>query len=336
MRLEAKFLLPPALVWVLAAAAAQPEAARIGSIDFFGYGSLDLSRLEHVLPFKLGDPLPAAELRDEAEQTISRVADRPSVTISALCCLGDGSYAVFVGMAELNAPFLGFNERPSRDHKLPPGILELFTKMNQYWSAAVEAGHAGEDDSQGYALLNDPDTHFQQVKLRDWARANSPIVYKVLETSRYKEQRAYAAEALGYLKRSPRQVSALVQSSFDADAGVRNNALRALALVVKAGPELAAEVPSERFIPLLHSPEWSDRNKTTLLFESLTASRDPAVLGLLRGGAIEPLREMALWHDWRHAESSARLLGRIAGIEEARIDKLIADQNVSEILRATH
>jgi len=117
---------------------------------------------------------------------------------------------------------------------------------------------------------------------------------------------------------------------------VRNNALRALAIVVKTAPELAGEVPAERFIPFLHSPEWSDRNKIALLFETLTASRDRAVLGALRSEALEPLREMAQWKDWRHAQSSARLLGRVAGMEEAQIDKLVAFHDVEDILKAIH
>jgi hypothetical protein len=334
----AKFLLPLVTIAVaLAIAASAPQPVnQIGTIDFFGYGSLDPVRLERVLPFKQGDPPPTRELRDEAEQTISRVADRPSVTVSYICCLADGRYSVFVGMAEANASFIDFNERPSADHRFPAAILDVFTKMDQYWQAAIQAGHAGEDDSQGYALLDDPDTHLQQVRIRDWAHANFQIVYKIMETSRYKEQRAYAAEALGYLRHSPRQVAGLVQASFDADGGVRNNALRALAIVVKTEPDLIGEVPAERFIPFLHSPEWSDRNKIALLFETLTASRDRAVLGALHSEALEPLREMAQWKDWRHAQSSARLLGRIAGIEETQIDRLIAFHDVEEILKALH
>jgi hypothetical protein len=332
MTLE-KFLLAAVTIAAAAAIAAsvpQP-VSQIGTIDFFGYGAL-----ERVLPFKPGDPLPTTELRDEAEQTISRVADRPSVTVSSICCQADGRFSVFVGMAEASAPFIDFNERPAGDHKFPAGVLDVFKKMDQFWQAAVQAGHATEDDSQGYALLDDPDTHFEQIKLRDWARANFQVVFKILDSSRYQEQRAYAAEALGYLKRSPRQVYALVQASFDANGGVRNNALRALAIVVKAGPELISEVPAERFIPLLHSPEWSDRNKTALLFETLTESRERAVLGALHSEALEPLREMAQWKDWRHAQSSARLLGRITGMEEAQIDKLIAFHDVEDILKAIH
>jgi hypothetical protein len=336
MTFAAKFLLALASIAaaVAIAASAQQPGGQIGTIDFFGYGPLDPVRLERVLPFKAGDPLPTPELRDEAEQTISRVADRPSVTISTVCCLADGRYSVFVGMAEANAPYLGFNERPSANYKFPAGILDVFKKLDEYWQAAVQAGHSREDDSQGYALLDDPDTHLEQIRVRDWARANFQIVYKVMDFSRYAEQRAYAAEALGYLKSSPRQVSALVQSSFDANGNVRNNALRALAIVLKASPELAADVPAERFIPFLHSPDWSDRNKIAFLFETLTVTRDRAVLGALRSEALEPLREMAQWKDWRHAQSSARLLGRVGGIEEKRLEELLTFHDVEDILKA--
>jgi hypothetical protein len=43
---------------------------------------------------------------------------------------------------------------------------------------------------------------------------------------------------------------------------------------------------------------------------------------------------MAQWKDWRHAQSSARLLGRVGGIEEKRLEELLTFHDVEDILKA--
>jgi hypothetical protein len=43
---------------------------------------------------------------------------------------------------------------------------------------------------------------------------------------------------------------------------------------------------------------------------------------------------MARWHSNGHANTARILLGRIAGIEEARLTKLAAAGNVEEIIKA--
>jgi hypothetical protein len=66
---------------------------------------------------------------------------------------------------------------------------------------------------------------------------------------------------------------------------------------------------------------------------NMTASRDPELLRLLHDEALEPLREMAQWKDSGHAWASLRILGRMGGIEESRLDRLDASL-VGEVLRA--
>jgi hypothetical protein len=321
------------LLLAILPALAQPPSDRIGTIDFYGYGHLDLPSLRAALPFKEGDPAPTNAVRDTALQAVSRVAGRKAV-LSKVCCLEDGRSSVFIGLPEVGAPPVTFNPAPQGDVKLPADALRIFQKLDTDLTAAVKKGASGEDDSQGYALSEDPSTHAEQLKLRDWTRSHLATVLKVLSEARDSEQRANAAEALGYADRSPQQIAALVSAAFDSNDGVRNNAVRALEVLCAMGTEIIRQIPAARFIPLLHSIAWMDRNKGSYLFMRMTASRDPALLKMLHDQALEPLREMAQWKDFGHAWSSLTVLGRIGGVEEERLNHLNPPM-VPEILRAS-
>ena len=96
--------------------------------------------------------------------------------------------------------------------------------------------------------------------------------------------------------------------------------MRALAVLAFSNPETAAKIattiPAARFVAMLNSPEWTDRNKAIALFASLTASRDRRLLAQLRSIALDSLLEMAKWKDLGYAAPAARILARIAGLKE--------------------
>ena len=98
---------------------------------------------------------------------------------------------------------------------------------------------------------------------------------------------------MGYAERSSQQTSALVSAAFYSDGEVRNNAVRALDTLCAVGAEVTRQIPAEKFVPLLHSLTWSDRNKGSLLLSEMTGSRDPDLLKLLHDQALVPLHEMA-------------------------------------------
>ncbi|MGA7238531.1 MAG: hypothetical protein WBY44_22805 [Bryobacteraceae bacterium] len=61
------------------------------------------------------------------------------------------------------------------------------------------------------------------------------------------------------------------------------------------------------------------------------------MLSLLRSEALDPLVEMARWHYKGHAEAALSILGRIAGIDEDSLYKLIeagqADMIINKVNR---
>jgi hypothetical protein len=308
-------------------------AGTIGIVDFYGYGDLDPAKLRVALPFHEGGSMPSEKQKAAAEGALKKLTGRDAV-ISGVCCLENGHYTVFVGLAEPGAPKVQYNPRPAKDARMPAEIDKLFQRMDADLYDAVRKNQAEEDDSQGYALQKYPPLRADQMKLREWARAHTFQIAEVLESARDDNERAEAAQALGYAERSSRQVEALVRAAFDASEGVRNNAVRALGVLCAADKAVARQIPAEKFIPLLHSLVWTDRNKALGLLEAATEGRDPGLLAALRAGAMDPLREMALWKGRSHASSAATIIGRIAGIEEKKLQEMIAAGQSQDVVKA--
>jgi hypothetical protein len=137
---------------------------------------------------------------------------------------------------------------------------------------------------------------------------------------------------LGYGRQSDRQVDALVHASLDADAGVRNNAERALWVLATGKPAIIPRISPEPFVRLLRSGAWLDHNKASLVLVALTTTRDPQLLAQLRADALDPLLEMGRWGYAGHAEAALMILGRMAGIEEAALVKLLESGQPAAIL----
>jgi hypothetical protein len=308
-------------------------SGRIGIIDWYGYSGLNPGRLRAALPFREGDRVPTEAEQEAARPALEKLAGR-EVRFASICCLEGGDSTLFVGLAVPGAPQVIYHPRPAADVRLPKYVLAAFRRADTALQDAVRRGAAGEDDSEGYALPKDPGARSEYLKIRDWTRAHTATVLHVLASSRYDDQREYAAVALGYAEASSEQVKALVRASFDASGGVRDEAIRALGVLCNLGTKITSQIPAERFIPLLYSLTWTDRNKAMMLFQSVTRQRDAAVLTQLREKALDPLREMAQWKDWNHAVSAMVLLGRIAGIEETRLWDLVISRKVDEILAA--
>src|SRR5262249_10788291 len=104
--------------------------------------------------------------------------------------------------------------------------------------------------------------------------------------------------------------------------GVRNNAMRALAVMAGSAPQtdkIQIRIPVRPFIEMLNGVEWTDRNKSSWALLRLTEKRDPAVLSELRQKALPSLIEMARWKSSGHAYASFTLLGRVVGLPEDEI-----------------
>jgi len=317
-----------ALVAVLPAVMLARDRRPLGEIDFFGYKGLDLAAIRSALPFREGDLFPPAaakseDLRRQVSEKIRQVIGRPPTDVAFICCDSKQNAMVYIGLPGESYQPLAFNPAPAGTVRLPKAALALREQMDKAWTNAVMNGQATEDDSEGYTLTDDPKARQAELALREYALRNEALLFQVLASCSDTFQRAIAAQMLGYGRQSGEQVDALVRASSDPNDGVRNDAVRALEVLAGAKPDLAKRIPAESFIRLLRSGSWLDHNKASLLLVALTRDRDPKVLELLRLEALDPLLEMARWRSIGHAEAALSILGRIAGIDEHSLDRLI-------------
>lgn len=315
------------------------QERRLGVIDFFGYEGIDLAGVRSALPFHEGEVVPsAADPRDRwkaaARDAITRTVGRPPTDVATVCCTGKGDWMIYIGLPGRSTVSLEYPPVRGRPLQLPAALLSLDAELNDAWVAAVMKGSAREEDATGYALSTDPALRSKQLELRELALKYEHEILDVLSHSSDSRQRAISATALGYTRQSNSQLAALVAASSDPESEVRNNAVRALGVLLVAKPELRSKIPVDLFVNLLRSGSWTDRNKGSFLFLELTAGRDARILSALRTKALTALVEMAKWQEAGHALPARILLGRIAGLPEDRIQELVRDGNVQSILTA--
>jgi hypothetical protein len=308
---------------------AQPQTLRVGSIDFYGYAGLDLDGVRARLPIHEGDTVS----EDDMEKMSDRIKQAVDATnINGTCCDEKGRLMIYIGLRGRSARDVAYHPAPQGDARLPQAMTDLDRQFLDASTQALAKGVTAEDQSKGYALSADPDARAKQLAMRDYAVGHERLIARVLASSRDAGQRAIAARLMGYARQSRAQIAALVDASRDPDDDVRNNATRALWVLATSSPKRAAQVPAARFIEILYSRSWTDRNKASLLLEALTRSRDAKLLATLRAQALDPLIEMARWHNPGHAYGARMMLGRCAGIEEHRLEKLVEAGDPTPIL----
>lgn len=325
-----------AVILLLASHHAQDQSFVIGEILFFGYSGLPVDRVKSALPLKEGASLRVHELeriKTDVTASVQQTIGRPATDVAVVCCDNAGKMVVFVGLpGDSSRPFT-YNSPPKGRLTLPQTILDLYTRATELNLEAVQKAPS-EDRSKGYSLSAFPPLRAVQLSIRELAVRHQSLITKVLRSAADPRQRRAAAEALGYASQSKFQVLALVRASRDPDDEVRNNAIRALAVLATSNKRLAAAIPSARIIAMLNSGVWADRNKAGALLNVLSGSRNPKLLSMLRSDAFASLTEMARWKDRNHAWDARMILGRVAGIDEKRLAELASSDNVDEIINA--
>jgi hypothetical protein len=297
------------------------QAPRVGDIEFYGLHKLSEQKLLHTLHLKPGDPLPPSkgDLEDELE-AISGVV---LAHVEAACC-EDGKTTLFIGIEEKGAPHLAFHSPPSGDAVLPDDVAEIY---HQFLDAVRDAAHRGstaEDLTSGHSLMADPAARLLQFQFADFAGAHLPLLQDVLRDSGDEEQRAMAATIIGYAPNKKDVVNDLENAMQDPGESVRSNALRALnaiAVLERLQPRLRIQVSPTWFVEMLNSIVLSDRTRAANALVTLTDQDAAAALDQIRDRALDSVVEMAQWKNLRYALPAFILVGRLAGMNEAEIQK---------------
>jgi HEAT repeat protein len=322
------------VVW-LQLASKSDEKITIANIDFFGYGRLDVDKLRSALPIQPGASIKQSEwstYRSKIDEAIRSQTGKPPTDVARVCCDENGNPLIYIGVAGISSVALEHKPAPAGEARLPATALKLSQETDEALQKAVLAGRTQQDNSNGYALSVDPEVRAKELQIRDYALPNETLLRTILSSSSDAEHRAIAAEFLGYVNVSVRQIADLTEAARDPDEGVRNNAIRALGVIASSSRQRARMIRPKPFITVLKSDKWLDRNKGGWLLINLTESRDPKLLAQLRKEAMDALIEMARWHFAGHASFARRLLGRIAGIEEARLDNMVMQNDQAEAI----
>src|SRR5256884_1868283 len=316
----------------------QNKPKRIGAIEFYGYAGLDVDEVRAAIPVHEGDLFTTSddsffETLNRIKKEIKRVTGSPPSDVAAVCCDPQGNYWIYIGLGN-SVRTTPYNPVSEGKLRLPTRIVELYEQTNQLSSELVGKGIASEDRSKGYALSNDASLRAKQLAKRAYALSHELLLHRVLRLSSDPEQRTVAANFLGYARQTRAQIGDLVWASHDVDAGVRNDSIRALGVLAESSPKVASQIPPEGFVEMVSSGSWTDRNKAGFLLDELSKRRDPKLLRQLRLGSLESLIEMARWRGRGHADFARILLGRIAGIEEGRLQQLVDAGQVVQIIQA--
>jgi hypothetical protein len=305
------------LVWCLLPAALAAQDEKVGLVDYYGYGNLTRAQLDAAFGLKAGDPMPAG--KGAIETRLRKLPGVSQVYVHKVCCDNKGNPMLFGGLQRAGAPTVSFLARPKGSIRAADSLRLAYNTFIEQLIEGIKAGQSADDVSEGHSLLAFPPAREAQLAMRRYVVAHEAEVKRVLKESREDEDRAMAAQALGYAADKKTVIPDLVAAAFDSYGETRNNAVRALyaiGILAQKHPELELQVPIERVIPLLYSIEWTDRNKTSLALYSLSESRDPALLAALKAKALEPLLEMARWQSEGHAFPGYFIVARIAGVSD--------------------
>jgi tRNA(Leu) C34 or U34 (ribose-2'-O)-methylase TrmL len=306
----------------------------VGAIDFYGLHNLSDSQLRQAVKIKEGDPIPAS--LDETIKALRSLAGIEQVYPTIICCDETGKTVLFIGIEEKGFPALRFRAAPKKNVLLPDDVIEAGHALDKAIEQGVLSGDATEDDSQGHAFAHYPAAHAIQEQFVKFAARDIKQLRDVLHNSINAEHRALAAEVIAYTKNKQAVVSDLVIAIKDPDEGVRNNAMRALGVMVQAhnDEKLKISIPWNPFMESLNSSVWKDRNKSSLTLMRLTQKRDPVLLAQLRKRALPSLVEMARWKSKGHAMASFFILGRIGGLAENEIFEAWEKNDRESVIKA--
>jgi hypothetical protein len=309
----------------------------IGHIYFYGYDGLDWKAVERHLPVEAGESQTLNTFVNRDTRLIRNIVKaetgRPATDVGWTCCDQSNRLLLYIGLSGASSRKMHFRRAPTGNEHLNAYALQLYQDDLAALSQALARGDAGENDSRGYRLADDPAARRIELKMQAYAVSHGPELEKVLADSASPQQREASACLLGYANRSQARIDSLLQASIDPDEGVRNNAVRSLWVLFVSHETPPSNLNISPVIGLLWSGTWTDRNKASLLLASLTRNRNPKILQKLRESAMPPLLEGARW-DPNHARSFLLLLGRVASIPKAKLQALISSGQGAQIILA--
>jgi hypothetical protein len=310
--------------------AAAADDTGIAAVETYGLRHVDRKAVLAAANLDPGDQPPRAvqwkAIAGRVQQRVAGVKRAAVVVITAPFETAKGGTVgrpiVYIGIQESDQPEPHFRAAPSGKVVLPKAIVKVYGDYERTFLESVRHNDFSEDDSNGYALLGNAAARAVQSKFPALADENYDRLVDVLHNSKHAEQRAMAATVIGYATDKKRAASDLIFGTQDPSELVRNDAVRALSVLVayaRNHRDLGIEISTDWCLDLVESLTWTDRNKAMAVLNAATVDKDPTLLAKLRQRSLPSLVEMARWKSAGHAMMAFLLVGRIAGLNDEEI-----------------
>lgn len=304
------------------------QTSQVGIIDYYGPRPAN-AKFDDCLPFKVNDTI--SFLTDSVSYVKTKrkildcILERPFIKqadVEFVCCDAiEGKWMVFIGTS--NKPKPNNNENlKTMDLRLPVELTKSYDSLMNLLLEGIQSGQSSEDDSEGHALFSYPPCRKIQRRFIVYAANYLEILRNVIKSSMHSHERAAAATIIAYYHDKRDIVNDLVAAAKDEDGDVRNDAIRALGIILNYAqqrPDFKVSIQPDPFISLMNSISWSDRNKSVGILLTMSEQRDEKFLQQLKNEILESLVDMAKWKSEGHAIAGYMILGRIAGWTDIEI-----------------
>lgn len=309
---------------------------RVGSVEIYGNEKLDKAAVLRIAGVSPGQPLILS--RREMEENLEKTSDVIQAEVQGYCCVGD-DVVLYIGILESGSKPFSLHSPPTEDLALPTKVDLVYKRLLRALEDAYERGVTGEKYAKGYPLSDDAEARRYQETLALIVDPYVEDLGTILRRAADEPARAAAAYILAYTQHKEAAEGHLQYALRDFDPDVRRNAIRSLEFIREA---LAAAPPGEDGVRKTVSPTWliemlqsisfEDRLEAAKMLERLAPAGNVGVLQQLEERALPALVQMAQWRVPEHALPAYTLLGRIAGLPEAEIQKSFQENRRAAVL----
>lgn len=308
-------------------ASLESQRLNIEGIYYFGCQGINLSKVQEVIPLKVGDAIEvnASEIRAlkaKISDLISKAIGEPPTDVAF--AFADKTCYCYIGLRGKNFHSPSTTPVGPRDEsKLPEKLLERYLEISQ-------ASLKGLKPNSGSEKLK---ARLLKEELQKEAQKSADLLVKVLSFSKETLQRKVAVNCLGLIAKSKQQIEAIAKATNDVDAGVRAEAMSVLMEIGRKDDSRADLVPTSQFVQLLNSGSWGERNKACVLASIYSNLKSPGLNDELKDKALPSLLEVASW-DADHSRPALYTLGRVCGMSNGQIGDLLKSGKGGQILAA--
>ncbi|MBS1557013.1 MAG: HEAT repeat domain-containing protein [Bacteroidetes bacterium] len=298
------------------------QTIQVGIIDYYGPRPAN-AIFDDCLPFKvndtisfLTDSISYVNARREILECILEEQSIKQADITFICCDAiEGKWMAFIGTSDEPKTHNNENSK-TMDLRLPVELTKSYDSLSNLLLDGIQSGESSEDDSEGHALFSYPPCRKIQRRFIVYAANYLETLRNVIKSSMHSRERAAAATIIAYYHDKRDIVNDLLTAVKDEDEGVRNDAIRALGIILKYAqerPNLKISIQPDPFISLMNSISWTDRNKSVGILLTMSEQRDKTFLQQVKKEILKSIVDMAKWKSEGHALAGYIILGRIAG-----------------------